>query len=262
MLHEVCCGSRLDCMNPYRMPKPVAGVLLRGVFWYADDRGRIDDSGGVARVQMTADYLWVSDNLSVPLASIRNVENLNGRAIAIAFHNALSNSHELVCLAARDWIGLRNKALNNALATGIEQARRHARSPAAFEESLRDRTGDLDIGCEICGHKPGRDVELGWFLCLGLLPVAGLYYWRPVRRFLCVGHASRMCLANNLRTGLVGFLGFPGILVAPYRLWRNVKQLNAAFGSSASRSMLHLMAGLVPALAVIGLFVWIIVRRM
>lgn len=248
-------------MNPYRMAEPRTGVIFSGRFCYADRKGRIDDSAGAARVAMTREYLWVNENLSIPLASIYQVENLNRKAVGIAFHNAVSDAPEAIWLAARDWLGLRDKERNDLFASAIEEARKRAPSVEQFATTLRDDIGTLKVGCEVCGGMPAQDLELGWFFCFGVLPFAGVYKWQPVRRLLCGKHAGRACITNNVVTGLIGYWGFPGVLVAPFRVWRNVRELRQTFGVSTSTAVVNAVFGF---LAPAALCIWIvfeIVRR-
>jgi hypothetical protein len=199
------------------MPKPKAGVIYSGQFHYTDERGAIDHSAGLARVRLTNDYLWVSSRLSVPVASIRQIDN-QGKAIGIHFVNVLSGDEELLCLGARNWWGTRNFGANQDLAMRLRDAQKTARSIEEFASEFVDERGDLTIGCEVCGEKPALEVEYGWFFCVGIFPFAGAYKWTPDRRVLCRRHSNLACFANNVKTGLLGYWGFPGVFVAPYRL--------------------------------------------
>lgn len=248
-------------MNPYRMPKPSAGILFKGDFCYADHKGRIDDRAGVARIRLTSEYLWVNDNLSIPVASVLHVGDVNGKAVSIVFHNALSDVEEGVILAGRNWFGLRDRGRSYALVHRLEEARRHAPPLEQFAERIRDQSGELKLGCEVCGAKPANELEFGWFFCFGVFPIAGAYQWKPERRFCCAKHGARACFVNNLVTGLVGYLGFPGVLVAPYRVWRNVREMNKVFGWNTRATVLNTLVGFILPAAAVGGLVYFIATR-
>jgi hypothetical protein len=130
----------LSVMNPYRMPKPKAGVLFKANFCYADHKGRIDDTAGVARLCLTTDYLWVNDNLTIPLASVLDVHCEKGKVVCVSFYNALVEQEQALWLSARNWVGLRDKALNGEFASRVESQRHHAARPEAFAAALGDET--------------------------------------------------------------------------------------------------------------------------
>lgn len=248
-------------MNPYRMPRPRDGVTFTGHFCVADDKGRIDDSVDGVRLRLTQDYLWISRNLTVPLAAILRVDNLNGKAIGIHFRHEVQDQVQSVWLAARDWLGLRHTGRNLALLQHVEAASRTASPIEELLKRVRDESGDLHLGCEVCGAKPAADAEFGWFFCFGVLPFAGVYRWTPVEHLRCSRHAARACLVNNLLTGLLGYWGFPGVLVAPYRVWRNVRELNTVYGWSATVTLASMAIGfLLPITLLIALILRVVVR--
>jgi hypothetical protein len=117
----------------------------------------------------------------------------------------------------------------------------------------------VELGCETCGRSDARKVELGSFYCVGVFPFLGAYKWDPTTRYLCEEHAGRKCLALSLVTTLVGYLGFPGIFVAPFRVHMNVSALKKAGFKPGTYGTLSYLLGVVLPVLAISLLVYLIV---
>jgi hypothetical protein len=93
--------------NPYKTAKPKDGILWKGMFRPANSKGKFTGEG-LTKFQavLTADCLWLSSELAIPLRTIRSAELVNkSGAVAIVFHNALSRTDEAVGFCMLDFFG-------------------------------------------------------------------------------------------------------------------------------------------------------------
>ena len=254
--------------NPYRIPKPRKGVLWKSRFLPATEEGKCYEFGRVGdayHVVLTAEYLWLSPELAIPLQTIEGVElRNNDAAVGIRYHNTLSKQDECVFICMRSFLSYRRAAVRQFYET-LEHAMNACPSMPSVApseaQSAQDEYG-LQAGCETCGSLDAALLEYGRFYCVGVWPILGAYEWEPRRRYLCQKHAVRTCLACNVVTGLVGYLGFPGIFVAPVRVWKNVSQLRKAYPDAVLTASTSLVIGIVAPLIAVGLLVYAISRNL
>jgi len=116
--------------------------------------------------------------------------------------------------------------------------------------------------CERCGAPNAGVVELGYLLCAGFHPFAGVYRWNCSKACLCEKHALWAFLRCCAATALFGFWGLPGMGFAPIRMWRNVSSLRHAFPSTALFAVtVYFGVLLTPIVLVASCVLWIIQIR-
>jgi hypothetical protein len=89
--------------NLYRIPRPLYGILFEGT--YCPPGGFVEPY----KLVLTHADLWLSDNLSIPLASITNIETLGDEVVRVSFVNVFSNRQEAVDITAAGLLGNTNK---------------------------------------------------------------------------------------------------------------------------------------------------------
>jgi len=60
---------------------------------------------------------------------------------------------------------------------------------------------------------------------VGVAPFAYSYSLVPGRYLLCRSHAAQQAFKVNCKTAVLGYLGFPGFIAAPYYVVRNLAEL-------------------------------------
>ncbi len=229
--------------NPYRIPRPRYGVVLEGKYHpptaFADPY----------RLVLTHEDLWLSENLSIPLGAIQNVEVIGDRVVRVSYFNALNSANEVADITSQNVLGGTDKEAVWNLANTLTVERSKAQSVEDFLAELAQGGGGRVARCEACGDSPGALVDLGYVVCLGLT-----YRSAPMRRYLCRKHAIRRCLACNLYTGICGWWGIPGIVTAPARLWQNTSSVRRACRVGPISSLCLFCAGGVFWLLLFALF--------
>ena len=225
-------------VNPYRIPRPVVGIVFQGEYIFAG--GSSDQK---QRIALTSDYLWINDNLSIPLASVVDVQTVGDKVVRIVYFNALNGQNEGVELTARNWVGLADKEHVWNLANAVTHTRAHAPNPEKFLDELGRGAGGRVPSCETCAGTPARQVELALVGSIGVIPIAGYYFRRPYVRLYCRSHAVKDCCMLNAATGIAGFIGFPGIITAPIQVWKNAKSVRDAYELGTARYLLLIAIG-------------------
>ena len=87
---------------------------------------------------------------------------------------------------------------------------------------------DLTVNCEKCGSTDIYVLVFSVLLFVGIAPIAYCYKLTPKRYVLCAAHGRRQAIRSCLHTALVGYLGFPGFLAAPYYICKNLWALRRA----------------------------------
>jgi len=246
--------------NPFRAPKPKKNdTVFKGTFLPATEKGTYTGASFARmRLVLTARILWLSEELTVPLSAIQSVERINkDKAVQIAFRHWLEQRDEVVFLCAQDFIGFYDRKKNRALVDALNEHR--AKLPQVTDEKMAVKVEGAvreHAGCEKCGDKDAKMLHLGAFYCVGLYPIAGAYSWEPTRRYLCAKHAVRQSFLLTLATAVGGYWGFPGVLVAPIRVWANLAAVKKAFpDTSMGLLALAFLLGMAPLLALIVLIV-------
>lgn len=243
--------------NPYRIPKPKQRVLWKGKFYLATAKGKFSGTGlDKWYAVLTADYLWLSSEIAIPLQTVRYIELLNKEgAISIVYYNTLSGQEEVVLLCMLNFLGFHDRKkvrqFNATIQEAIGALPSDSRPGTDLIQVLPDEL-DIQAGCEKCGSQEAALVELGIFYCFGIYPIAGAYWWKPSRRYLCRDHALRKCTMYNLATSLCGYLGFPGIFVAPIRVWMNISTVKRSFPLSVGIICGEVLTGILLPIIAIG----------
>ncbi|MCA8914180.1 MAG: hypothetical protein KDB90_02120 [Planctomycetes bacterium] len=224
--------------NPYRIRRPSAGIAYQGEFRF--DGGLSEEN---LRVAVSYDYLWLNDNLSIPLATITDIETAGDRVVRITYYNALADKHEQVGLTAFSLLGKVDQERVWALANALTDSRARAGKVEDFLASLASGAGGRVPSCEKCGSAPAAVIDLAYVGSIGVMPIVGAYVRRPFRRLLCRRHAVRACLKWNAYTSIAGFIGFPGILTAPLEVWRNTRSVARGHKLGAIATVMLFMSG-------------------
>jgi hypothetical protein len=181
---------------------------------------------------LTAECLWVSPELSIPLRAIERVELttprglLPRRVLRIEYRNPITGGGEAIFLCKLDELGLgfyRRRPLEE-LAARIEELR----SAATSSDPESPAPPPVPYCCEVCGAKPAFYV--GYFFLIGAFLV---WYQSPMsRRLHCARHNAAHGAWRYLVTALTGWWGFSvfGYPRATYVAGRN---LEPAFGRAA-----------------------------
>ena len=149
--------------NPQRRPKPArVQCLLHGRFYFTDQDGRLESSLG-AHVCLTAEHLWVTPELSIPIGQIDSIQLVSRRGLPprrflqIRFENPITGAPEILSLCKPDPVGIglyRVRPLQE-LMRRIEElpARRESPEVGVAGGLAREEPPELDR-CEVCGEKP------------------------------------------------------------------------------------------------------------
>jgi len=88
----------------------------------------------------------------------------------------------------------------------------------------------------------------------------GIYSWSPVVRNLCRVHAGRHNISDNMKTAFLGYLGFPGILLAPFRVIGSMWGLLKAFPNLGGHAFISFLFGVILPLGGLVFLAWFIVH--
>jgi hypothetical protein len=224
-----------------RRPKPdKAERLFEGRFYFTDENGRL--AGGLGTtICLTAELLWVTPELAIPLGAVDSWEILEKgvlpprRFLQLSYLNPITNGREVLSLCKPDPIGIglyRRKPLE-------ELSRRigEIRPPSPSTTSIQP----LDA-CEICGAKPA------WYVSYFFAVSAILLAFRSGarRRMHCRKHNVLHGTLYYLVTALTGWIGL-GIFVYPLVVFAAGRNLAPSVGRASY------VLGVLPTLAVAAL---------
>jgi hypothetical protein len=99
--------------------------------------------------------------------------------------------------------------------------------------------------CEECGAPDCAKYLLFEYKFIGLLPIAYVMEVSPYVVVLCPEHVQRRSLALCRSIGRKGYWGFPGVVVAPWFVYRNLAALGTKRILSARQVVLSLYYGVV-----------------
>jgi hypothetical protein len=228
--------------NPYRISKPRNGIIWKGKFFLATEKGYYSNPMLRFRSVLTEEYLWLNSELAIPLTKIKNTEIYNkGKAIKIIYLNILSSNYEIIYLCMLDVFGFYHRKKVQEFIDKLLSARKSGKSVFDYKE----------LGCESCGCKEANMLNIGVFMCAGIYPLLGMYSWAPMRRYLCKKHALQKCLLFNLIISFCGYLGLPGMFIAPYMAWKNISEVNNVFPQTKTVIVLALLLSILLPLAII-----------
>lgn len=215
--------------NPYRQPKPrrseqVGRLRVYGV----DERGRRNTSIGQV-ILLTHDHIWVSEAESIPLASILET-SVTDRAGRIMYADTISGDIVEFAFTVPGLFRPKVRKIRGFL-DDVDRVRVHpTREADGGTQALVDRS----TVCERCGEPAACAIVLREFRFVGIAPIAYSYRILPLRFVVCSDCAGPVALRVNSTTALLGYLGFPGLVAAPYYILRNLFTLQG-YGLATSR---------------------------
>ncbi len=215
--------------NPLRKPKPSRDqCILHGRFYFTDEKGKLASDLGT-HIYLTAEYLWVTPELSIPVVMINSVQVVERRGlpprrfIQIGYINPITAGQETVFLCKLDLLGIglhRTRPLQNLLRR-IEDLRPHGGSMTSAAVLLE--TPPLDC-CEACGAKPAYYV--GYLFLVSAILIC--YRSEAKRRVHCRKHNAIHGLGYYLLTALTGWIGI-GIFAYPFVVFAAGRNLAPSF---------------------------------
>jgi hypothetical protein len=237
--------------NPLRQPKPSRDeCLYKGRFYFGSDSARLGSDLGFS-LALGRDYLWLSDELSIPLWAIQSTEIFEKgwfpkrRALKIVYENPITGLPEAIVLLKLDFLGFYVMKPLQQLMQQLESARATATRPTAQPISVEmpSLPARPDV-CEVCGGKPAYYV--GYFYLISALMIA---FRGPMkRRVHCRKHNLIYGLGHYLVTATTGWFGI-GIFAYPFVVFSSARSLEPSFGRAT-----YLLA-ILPILVVAGLIV-------
>lgn len=241
--------------NPYRIPRPREGLIFKGKFYEATPAGRMVEQSMIGTrkldVRVTDTSCWLSPEITIPISSIVDVIPINGdRAVEVRYQDALAGRTESAFLCALTLFGFYDRKAVLGLRDVLLSQR--SKAPSLDQVLLAGGVGPAASlpGCERCGDPLAAYADLGYVLCFGIIPFAGVYAWAPRRRYVCVRHAHLLCVYYCLLTLCVGYWGFPGVVAAPLRVAANLASLRRHYRASPTFTVsVGLVAALLPACA-------------
>src|SRR5262245_23475907 len=212
--------------NPYRQRRPRrAEVLARGKFFLADEHGNYDARPRRVELLLCREYLWVHENFSIPLDSIRATA-LTRHGGVIVFWDAIEGKETRFDFTKVGFLVFRQKHVARFLAS-VDEHRVAARAsgPADAVTHARDRDEPESPGihtCEVCQNAECKPYTFFTLKFIGIAPLAYAWKLTPWRFVLCADHARRQLLRTSAYTAVWGSLGFPGFLAVPYYVCKNI----------------------------------------
>lgn len=224
--------------NPLRRPKPSRDEsLYRSRFYFGSEGARIEGAFGFSIV-LGRDYLWLGDELSVPLWAIRHAEIFEAgwypkrRALKITYENPITSLPEAIILMKPDFFGLNAVKPLKELLQKLDAARASASRPVSISSanSAVPLVGLEPVdACEICGEKPAYYV--GYTYLISALVVS--YRGAVKRRIHCRKHNLVHGLGHYLVTAATGWFGI-GIFAYPYVVFGASRSLEPSIGRRAT----------------------------
>jgi len=206
-------------MNLYRQPKPARReVVAKGRFYAADENGRRTSSYGQPLL-LSQTYIWVDESLTIPLESIIELGSTK-RSGFIRFEDRLDGTIKEIHFTFPGFLRPRLDKIALFFAAVDEQRRIRVQELQAL-----DRLDPVEPGCELCDDRTADVYVFRTLKFVGFAPFAYSYSLVPGRYLLCRSHAAEQAFKVNCKTAILGYLGFPGIIAAPYYVVRNLVEL-------------------------------------
>jgi hypothetical protein len=232
-------------INPLRKPKPSrVERLFEGRFYFTDEKGRLAGDLGTT-VYLTAEFLWLSAELAVPLGAIDSMQVVEKRGLPprrflqISYLNPITNEREVVFLCKFDVLGVgfyRRRPLED-LIRRIEETRARLGPSAATAGSSTETlqslhspaapSQELDC-CEVCGGKPAY--YIGYFFSISAIVLS--YRSDAKRRIHCRKHNALHGIFYYLVTAVTGWIGI-GIFTYPFVVFGAGRNLAPSLGKTA-----------------------------
>ena len=223
--------SVLQTSNPLHLERPRGSdVLYEGRFRYVEQPslGLVDF--GSVNLCLTRSYLWLSDELAIPIGAITQMEVAERGflpkriALRVVYRNPVTHEHESVAFAKIGFLGLsfKREPLQQMKALLEELQKQCTDEPHA---GVAAEPENVERGCEACGARPAYYPT--YFFTITALAVA--YRSKERRRVHCRRCVLRHGLPCYLVTMLLGWPGI-GILAYPIVLYRAAQTLEPAIG--------------------------------
>jgi len=130
--------------NPFRQPRPRAGIVLKQRVWNATEQGK-DASLGAVTLFANDEYLWLGGVASVPLSWVEGADSL-GPGLRLVWNNNLTGKAETATFCIRTFFGY-DKSQRDKLSERILSLAEAARGRPILAVGSED--GPV---CEICGE--------------------------------------------------------------------------------------------------------------
>ena len=243
--------------NPLRQPEPPAAqCVYQGRFQAADLKGKYIGGSPSYDVRVTREQIWLSDELSIPLASFRSADLVTSgvllptRGLVLRFENPITRQNETIGLCRMDpiGIGIHSQKPLEELRDALRKLPR-ATAPAPAVSPARAAAPPDKLKCEDCGSEPAFYVGYAFL-------VSALVVWyrsAVTRRLHCRRHVALHGIPPYLITVLTGWFGI-SILAYPFYVWIAARNLRPAVGG------LSYALGIAPTPAAIGLVWWLLSR--
>jgi hypothetical protein len=228
-------------MNPLHQPQPVTRECLYvGSFGVADQNCNYVGSFNRYRVHLTHSYLWLSDELAIPLKCLATCTLkeagwlIKRRALELIYRNPITRGMEAVYLCDIDFLGFyHDKTLKNLLARIKDAAANlveaELQKPPEEVEQEKARQAESTLCCEICGNPEA------WYVTYQFM-AGGIVMWfksGATRALHCKHHILVRGIQTYLLTVCLGWLGVC-IFAYPFVTFAQAMNLKPAVGTKAA----------------------------
>jgi len=234
--------------NPLRRPRPSReATLFSGTYHAADADGVYVHGAARYKLRLTADELWLSKELSIPLRLLRSVEACEEgrvrrrRFLRITFLNPINGEMEglTVCRLDDFMLGIYRRKPLVRLKLAVDAAvgrlpAEEAQGAVDSQLSVPVESGGSGVGaparlaCEVCGSAPA------YYVGYRTLMAAVAVWWvsEEKRRTHCRKHNLLVGSWAYLKTAVTGWLGI-SILVYPVMVYRAALAMRPSVGRFA-----------------------------
>lgn len=241
-------------MNAYSLhpsAPPKSDCIFIGRLAHANEQAVYTGSFNRYRVRLTADMLWCSEELYIPLANIESTQIIRKgwlirrHALEIVYRDPVSRFRSALYLCHISPLGTYQKKRLEKLEQLITQQRQQIIAVPG-----RDPSHEIIMPhvCEVCGS---RDAYLVHYVYM--IGAVAFWYRAQRQRVHCPKHMLVEGLCAYAITALTGWLGL-SVIVWPITLIQNARTLRPAMGRIAYALPIPPLAGAVFLLGL--LFKW------
>ncbi len=228
--------------NAFRRPMPQSTDMVAYCkFLLVDEKGRYTQRNSSIQMVLCKEYLWVSEALSIPLAAIRNL-GVADRIGVITYFDEIANESRNLRFTNLGFVGLKDEKVVAFLEVIEENLPIASSESSVNHPNADDRKGV--IACEYCGSREASVYVFEVFQFFGLILLYYSYRLTPLRYVLCDQHAGKQVVTCSLRTGLLGYLGFPGCFAAPWYVCKNLWKLHRDGVATFKDTVLSVVMGI------------------
>lgn len=211
---------------------------MAGRFLLANANG-VHVEGQYIDLALGAEYLWVSDQLSIPLAAITEISDTK-RGGRIVYYDSIADQQLELNFTKVGFMRYKKKHVVEFLVAA--KACVESLPKTLLEQDLSESALGLNqltvAHCEFCDSQECHPYVFYVYKFVGVALIAYSGSLEPSRRVLCPQHARRESLACSLRTALLGYWGIPGCVAAAWYVARNIWALS----STQSLTVGHFLA--------------------